>query len=78
MLLHCENNFASVQSPVRDCLPNERRCLFRILGYCEKDELFTGKVEFENIPNYPNPRKFANVNFIMAVVESIIMLMSSG
>lgn len=47
-------------------------------GIVKKTNIFTGKLEFENIPDYPNPNKFANVNFVMAVIESIFCLMSGG
>lgn len=47
-------------------------------GIEKKRNIFTGKLEFESIPDYPNPKKFANVNFIMAVIESIFTLMQGG
>ncbi|HEY8911639.1 MAG TPA: hypothetical protein VIM51_15430 [Desulfosporosinus sp.] len=47
-------------------------------GIEKKSNIFTGKLSFESIPDYPNPNKFANVNFVMAVIESIFTLMQGG
>lgn len=45
-------------------------------GIEKKANAFTGKLEFENIPDYPNPHKFANVNFIVDAIQSIMCLMT--
>jgi len=45
-------------------------------GIVKKTNIFTGKPEFENIPDYPNPHKFANVNFIVDVIQSIMCLLT--
>jgi len=45
-------------------------------GIVKKTNIFTGKLEFENIPEYPNLHKFANGNFIVDVIHSIMSLVT--
>ncbi|MCO5385217.1 type I restriction enzyme HsdR N-terminal domain-containing protein [Desulfosporosinus sp.] len=45
-------------------------------GIVKKTNILTGKLEFENISDYPNPHKFANVNFIVDAIQSIMCLIT--
>ena len=47
-------------------------------GIEKKTNIFTGKLEFENILDYPKPFKCSNINFFLVALEALGTLIQGG